>query len=199
MPLQRFLIDPDIPKAGIRSLRQRSDGARRNRRDPQGVRQPQDFQPRRLRYLHQLRAVSDVPRCDLLGAYPLYLLFRIRRADAARIGFDDDFIYRADQYSARSAADSRGPHCQRNVGSGVQRVGHEPGQAALLASLWSSSQAGFKRLRSRDTARIAARHCSSSAASRPSASARASPARSAPRRRRARASGSVLLAGIAAA
>ena len=74
-------------------FRERPDGARGGYGHPRGVPPAQDLPAGRLRDLHQLRAVPDVPGGDLLGADRKYF-YAGARHDAAAAGFDDDLIGR---------------------------------------------------------------------------------------------------------
>jgi len=60
--------------------------------DSQSMRGFAQLRIERLRAVHFLRTVPHVPRRDLLGA-PLAPVFRQHAEDAAKIGFDDSFIY----------------------------------------------------------------------------------------------------------
>ncbi len=77
-----------------------------------------------------------------LGAIYWARLHRIyysnTRNDAAKIGFDDDFIYREIGMAARRAAHPGDPCCEQDIGAGVRRVGHQAGQAALLTGYFAA-------------------------------------------------------------
>ena len=66
---------------------------RRSRRHPQSLPGARHLPARRLRPLHQLRALPHVPRAPFTGPGRARVFYGNTKADAAAIGFDDQFIY----------------------------------------------------------------------------------------------------------
>ncbi len=83
---------------------QRSDGARRGDGDPQRVQGAGALSARRLRGVHELRAVPDVPGGALLGALRRRSYYGNTAADAARDRVRRFVPVRRDEEAARSSA-----------------------------------------------------------------------------------------------
>jgi guanine deaminase len=112
----------------------RSNCSRRNFRDPRGLRQAGRIRAQRLRSLHFLRTLPHVFGGNLLGPPGARLLCGSLAADAARVGFDDAFIYR----------EIAQPHARRKIPmiqmmrdealAAFRRLGKETQQDRILSS-----------------------------------------------------------------